>query len=79
MEVRTSITLSEEILQAIDKPCGSGSNRSRFIAQALRDALDHKARPARDARDLETIKRVADDLNREARDVLSFQADSALG
>jgi metal-responsive CopG/Arc/MetJ family transcriptional regulator len=75
MKVKTSITLSAETLQAIDKAVGSGSNRSRFIEQAVRDALDRQARSARDARDLEIINRVADDLNREAQDVLSFQAD----
>jgi Arc/MetJ-type ribon-helix-helix transcriptional regulator len=76
MKVKTSITLSEETIRAIDKAVGRGSNRSRFIEQAVRDALDQRGRAARDARDLDTINRVADELNREAQDVLSFQVET---
>ncbi len=75
MRVKTSVTLSEETLRALDKAAGTGANRSRLIEEAVRDYLGRRAKAARDARDLEILNRSAVRLNREVRDVLEYQAD----
>lgn len=73
MRVKTSITLSEDLLDAIDKQSGPQKNRSEFIERALRSYIDRIIREQKNARDLEIINRRADRLNDEATDVLSYQ------
>jgi metal-responsive CopG/Arc/MetJ family transcriptional regulator len=74
MRVKTSITLPEELVRALDRAGGGQRNRSRLIEQAVRELLDARARAGRDARDVEIINRHADRLNDEAADVLGYQA-----
>ena len=76
MKVKTSITLSPDLLLAIDEIADKGSNRSRIIEQAIREFLERLHRRRRDARDLEILNRRADDLNREMEDVLAYQVES---
>ena len=75
MKQKISITLSPETIRAIDKVAGKSSNRSRVIEQAVVEFLERRKRAVREARDLEILDAVADDLNREVEDVLEFQAD----
>ncbi len=75
MKVKTSITLSEDLVEAIDKQTGNYKNRSDFIEAALRAYLRQLAREAQNARDLEIINRHAERLNREALDVLAYQVE----
>ncbi len=73
MKVKTSITLSRDILDAIDARAGRGRGRSEFIETALRAFLDRARRDERNARDMEILNRRAGRLNREAADVLAYQ------
>ncbi len=73
MKVKTSITLSRELLQAVDARTGRGRSRSEFIEAALQAFLDKSMRDERGARDLEILNRRATRLNREAVDVLAYQ------
>ncbi len=75
MKVKTSITLSEELLREMDKLVGQYGNRSAIIEQAIRAFLAAGVRRARDARDLEILNRRADALNAEAEDVLHYQVE----
>lgn len=75
MKIKTSITLSEEILKAVDKLAGQYGNRSIVIEKAIRDFLAAGAKRARDLQDSEILNRRADALNKEAADVLSYQVD----
>jgi metal-responsive CopG/Arc/MetJ family transcriptional regulator len=75
MRVKTSVTIDERVLRAIDRVATPERSRSRIIEDAARDYLTRQARVARDTRDRELIDRVADDLNAEMEDVLSYQAD----
>ncbi len=75
MRVKTSITLSEKTLRTVDQLAGKDSNRSRVIEQAVEAYAAARARSARDARDLETINRRADALNREVAEALAFQEE----
>ena len=73
MKVKTSITLSRELLKAVDARTGQGRSRSQFIEAALQAFLDKSMRDERGARDLEILNRRATRLNREAVDVLAYQ------
>lgn len=75
MKVKTSITLTEELLTAIDKRARQfKKNRSDFIEAAVRAFIGQLIRDELNAKDLEIINRRADFLNQEASDVLAFQA-----
>jgi metal-responsive CopG/Arc/MetJ family transcriptional regulator len=74
MKVKTSITLSEELLKAADKRAKQQRRtRSDFIEAAVRAFIRQLIRDERNARDLEIINENADFLNREANDVLEYQ------
>ena len=75
MKVKTSITLSEDVVREMDRLLGRTGNRSVFVEEALRHHLATKAQQMRDARDLEILNRRAPELNQEARDVLSYQVE----
>lgn len=74
MKVKTSVTLSEELLDALSEATGT-ANRSAFIEEATWRYLRARQREARDARELELINQHAKELNEEALDVLEFQTD----
>jgi metal-responsive CopG/Arc/MetJ family transcriptional regulator len=73
MKRKTSITLSEDILEAIDKRSGDAKNRSDFIETAIRSYIAKLIQDEQNARDLAIINEHADRLNVEAADVLAFQ------
>ncbi|MBP7737502.1 MAG: ribbon-helix-helix protein, CopG family [Spirochaetes bacterium] len=73
MKVKTSITISRELLKEIDRIISKSGNRSLFIEEAVREYLKGKKRQLRDRNDTEIINRSAGDLNREAEEVLSYQ------
>jgi len=73
MKVKTSITISKELLREIDRIVSKSGNRSLFIEEAVREYLKGKKRQLRDRNDTEIINRSAADLNSEAEDVLSYQ------
>ena len=75
MKVKTSITLSEDVVAALDGLAGESGNRSEVIETALRSYLAQKRRDDQNRRDLEIINRRAGRLNREAADVLAFQGE----
>ena len=72
MKVKTSITLSEDVLESVDRLSGDTS-RSEFIEAALRQVIAELIRKAQNERDIDIINRHADRLNAEAFDVLSYQ------
>lgn len=74
MKVKTSITLSDTMLASIDRHAGKGANRSGFIEIAVRSYIASLVRKQQNARDLAIINRHAARLNREAKDVLDYQA-----
>jgi metal-responsive CopG/Arc/MetJ family transcriptional regulator len=77
MKSKTSLTLSEDLVQKLDKLAGPKVSRSAFIEQILRDFLDRRAQARRDARDVAAINLHAAQFNEEMSDALSFQANSA--
>ena len=73
MKIKTSVTLSEQVLQLIDKHGHDYRSRSEFLEQAARSLLAHLARTEAERRDLEIINGNANKLNAEAEDVLAYQ------
>lgn len=73
MKVKTSVTLSQDVLDAIDSFTGQHKNRSDLVEAALWAYIAQRARAERDARDLAIINEQADRLNAEALDALTYQ------
>ena len=73
MKIKTSITLSEELIQSIDELFGGRINRSEFIEKALKDYVERQIQRKKDLQDLDILNKKADKLNKEAVDVLSYQ------
>jgi metal-responsive CopG/Arc/MetJ family transcriptional regulator len=72
MKVKTSISLSKDLLVKIDRLVGSRQSRSAFIERVLRNYLRDRTRAALHARDFARINRAAHRLNAEASDVLEY-------
>ena len=75
MKVKTSITLSEDLIKEIDTLLGEFGNPSAFVEQVLRDFLAAKARGFDAAKELEILNQCADELNEKATDTLSYQVE----
>lgn len=73
MKVKTSITLSEDIIEYIDRNLDQMRTRSEFIERALRLFIAQKKRDELNTRDVEIINKRSEYLNEEADDVLSYQ------
>jgi len=73
MKSKTSITLSKEVLAALDRFRGKFENRSRLVEKALREYLIRQVRAEREKKDRDILDRNAAFLNDEAEDVLSYQ------
>ncbi len=75
MRVRTSITLPEELLVKVDKLAGAKNRRSKIVESAL-VAYVAKETPRRlNKRDIDILNANAEKLNKEALDVLEYQAE----
>ena len=72
MKAKTSITLSEDLVESIDR-LADGMPRSAFIERVLRAFVRRQERARADARDLALLNRHAEQLNAEAADVLDYQ------
>ena len=73
MKVKTSVTLSEDLLAVIDQRAKQFNGRSGFIEAAVRSYVAQKLREQQNAADLEILNRRAERLNKEAADVLRYQ------
>lgn len=78
MKTKASITLSDDVLRAVDE-LAKLSSRSEVIEHALRQFLAARQRELREARDLELMNQHADAYNRETADLMSFQPWIELG
>lgn len=74
-KVKTSVTLSRDLLAEVDRLLRKGGSRSALLEQALREFLANRKRRKRDASDLEILNARSDELNEEALDVLEYQVE----
>ena len=75
MRVKTSVTIDERVLRAIDKVTTRTRSRSRVLEDAAREYLSRRDRATREARDLAILDSAANELNRDMEDVLAYQGD----
>jgi metal-responsive CopG/Arc/MetJ family transcriptional regulator len=73
MKVKTSITLSDDLIRIMDEYQIDYKNRSEFIEKAIKNFIKQIIIERQNARDLDIINRNADRLNGEASDVLAYQ------
>lgn len=73
MKLKTSLTLSEDLVAKLDRLAGPQVSRSSFIEKVLRDFVEGRAQARRDAREVAVINRHAAKLNAEMKDALSLQ------
>ncbi len=76
MKEKTSITLSKDLLAKVDRVAGSRQSRSAFIESVLRKYLQGRQLAKIHARDLDLLNQAADRLNKEAEEVLEYQAQN---
>ena len=72
MKVKTSITLSKDVLEAIDK---RHPNRSEFIEHLVRKELSLQLKREREAQDIALYAKYAQELNRQALESLQDQTE----
>ncbi|MFC1610380.1 hypothetical protein ACFL6C_05435 [Myxococcota bacterium] len=75
MKVKTSITLSSDVVSELDSLAEVVGSRSAVVEIALRAYFGARQRENRDRQELALINANADDLNQEALDVLGYQVD----
>lgn len=75
MKLKTSITLSEDLVKVIDRIARKGEARSQVLERLLREALAARARRETDERDRNLLNQYADALNAEVEDTLRYQVD----
>lgn len=74
MKLKTSLTLSEDLVATLDRLAGPDVSRSSFIEKILREFVETRAQARRNARLAAAINRHAAKLNAEMKDALSFQS-----
>ena len=72
MKLKTSITLEEGVVAAVERAARDGESRSQVIERLLRQSLAEQERAAIDRRDRAILDACADELNEEAADVLGY-------
>ncbi|HEX5758013.1 MAG TPA: hypothetical protein VF121_02365 [Thermoanaerobaculia bacterium] len=72
MKIETTVSLSEELVEALRSRAPDAENRSELVETAVRAHL-LRLRRRDSSRDLEIINAHAKELNEEAEDVLSYQ------
>ena len=75
MKVKTSITLSADLLRTLKRVAAAGESRSEVIERLVRASLADDARAAADRRDRALLDANADRLNDQMTDVLGVQAE----
>lgn len=74
MKEKTSVTLSPDVLDGIDRLASTKRSRSAVIEDILRQYIREQKKSERRARDLAILNRYADEMNRDAEDGLEDQA-----
>ncbi len=75
MKVKTSVTLSQELLDAIARTCGDSASRSEFLERVAWKALREQWRRERGERDIAIYNAIAAGKLGEAPDVLDYGVD----
>ena len=74
MKVKTSVSISEEVLREIDCATAEGESRSEYIEQVLKRHFRLKRREERNRRESEALQRLLETPGFES-DVLDYAID----
>jgi metal-responsive CopG/Arc/MetJ family transcriptional regulator len=74
MRKEVRVSLSSDLVAALDARLKNREDASEFIEEAVRRSLARQTRDEDSDRDIEIINRNARQLNEEAEDVLEYQA-----
>ena len=72
--MKTSVTLSEDLLKLVDQVARKGEARSQVLERLAREGLTARLRREAGERDRARIDDQADALNAEVEDLLRYQA-----
>lgn len=75
IKLKTSVSLSQDVLEEVDRVAGEPGQRSAIIEEAVVQYLRQRRRRERDERDIAIINASAEELNREAAEFLELQVD----
>ena len=75
MKLKTSVTLSEDIMKTLDRLARKGESRSAVVERLVRESLASRAKQAAAERDRALLDAHAEALNAEVEDVLRYQSD----
>ncbi len=75
MKIKTSVTLSPEVLASIDRIAGHECSRSQFIERVVRDYLRRADREAQRTREIGLLNAIADGRLGEPPDVEDYSAE----
>lgn len=73
MKIKTSITLTQELLSTINELSGQFQNRSYFLETAAWNYIDQIKLAEQEQRDLDILNHRATALNGEVTDALGYQ------
>lgn len=73
MKMKTSVTISEELLNQIDQFAPEGHNRSSFLEAAAWAYIARLRRAQQNLNDLVILNENAEHLNAETMDALEYQ------
>jgi len=74
VKVKTSVTLSEDLVDEVDEVAGGKGNRSKFIESVLRRHLRQRRRDENFSREVEILNAIAEGRLGEAPDVFDYTA-----
>ena len=75
MKLKTSVTLSEDIMKTLGRLARKGESRSAVVERLVRESLASRAKQAAAERDRALLDAHAEALNAEVEDVLRYQSD----
>ena len=75
MKVKTSITLSKNLISQIDEMTAGEQNRSAFIETAVAAYIELLRRTRRDRSDIDILNRLSPRLNKEMKEFLKHQVE----
>ena len=75
MKIKTSITLDERTLAALDELATEPRQRSQLVECAVVEYVARRQRQARDRRDAAILDELADELNEDLAEALADQAE----
>ncbi len=74
MKVKTSVSLSRTVVEALDAAAPDKGQRSALVERAVVEYLERRRRTVRDEHDRAIIDRNAESLNRDAEEWLELVA-----